>query len=53
MSIQAALQSENYIIRILAVMDRRVGKRTLMRIAADKEYEKYPVWVQQFYELRL
>ncbi|MBP1927182.1 hypothetical protein J2Z76_003055 [Sedimentibacter acidaminivorans] len=53
MSIKAALQSENYIIRILAVMDRRVGKRTLMRITDNKEYKKYPVWVQQFYELRL
>lgn len=53
MSIQEALQSENYIIKILAIMDKRVGKRTLMRIADDKEYKKYPRWVQQFYELRL
>lgn len=53
MSIQSALQSENYIIKILAIMDRRVGKRTLKRIADDKEYKKYPTWVQQFYELRM
>lgn len=53
MSIQDALQSKNFIIKILAIMDRRVGKRTLMRIADDKDYLNYPKWVQQFYELRL
>ncbi len=53
MPIQAALESENYIIKILAIMDRRIGKRTLLRIADEKEYEKYPAWVRQFYELRL
>ncbi len=51
--IQCALESENYIIKILAIMDRRVGKRTLSRIAEAKEYEKYPAWVRQFYTLRL
>ncbi|MDF2541682.1 MAG: hypothetical protein K0S47_1400 [Herbinix sp.] len=53
MPIQAALQSDNYIIKILAIMDRRVGNKTLMRIENDNEYKKYPVWVKQFYELRL
>ncbi len=52
MKIADALQSNNYIIKILAIMDSRVGKRTLMRIAEDKEYRQYPKWVQQFYELR-
>ena len=51
--VQTALESENYIIKILAIMDRRIGKRTLLRIADAKEYEEYPAWVQQFYELRL
>jgi hypothetical protein len=53
MAIQEALQSDNYIIKILAILDRRIGKRTLKRIADDKEYEKYPGWVQRFYILRL
>ncbi|TQI66564.1 hypothetical protein [Clostridium sp. KNHs216] len=53
MPVRTALESENYIIKILAIMDRRIGKRTLLRIADAKEYEKYPAWVRQFYELRL
>ncbi len=53
MSIKDALESNNYIIKLLAILDRRVGKRTLNRIAKDKLYENYPVWVKQFYELRL
>lgn len=53
MSVQAALKSENYIIKILAIMDRRVGKRALLQTAADAKYKKLPTWVQQFYELRL
>lgn len=53
MSIQVALNSENYIINILAIMDRRVGKKTLLQTIADAKYEEYPNWVRQFYELRL
>ena len=53
LSIQDALNSENYIIKILAILDRRVGKRTLQKIKAEEEYKKYPEWVRQFYELRL
>lgn len=50
--VQAALVSDNFLIRILAVMDRRVGKRTIEHIRKCGEYKKYPEWVQQFYELR-
>ncbi|MEN6595445.1 MAG: hypothetical protein ABFC31_10930 [Clostridiaceae bacterium] len=53
MPIQTALQSDDCIIRILTILDRRVGVRTLKRIVAEKEYESYPEWVRQFYELRL
>lgn len=52
-SIHDALESENYIIKILAILDRRVGKRTLKQIAAEGAYRQYPAWVRQFYELRL
>ena len=53
LSIQDALNSEDYIIKILAILDKRVGKRTLQKIRDAEEYKKYPEWVRQFYELRL
>lgn len=53
MPIAQALESENYIIKIFAVLDGRVGKRKLAEIARLREYEAYPDWVRQFYELRL
>lgn len=52
MDIGEALASENLIIGILAIMDRRVGKRTLAKIKKEQKYEAYPEWVRQFYELR-
>ncbi|QIB69683.1 hypothetical protein Ami103574_10275 [Aminipila butyrica] len=51
--IQAALESENYIIKVLAIMDRRVGKRTRLQLRTDATYLTFPDWVRQFYELRL
>ncbi len=53
MPIGKALESENYIIKIFAILDRRVGRRSLERIAQRAEYAAYPDWVRQFYELRL
>ena len=53
LSIQDALHSENYIIRILAILDRRAGKRAVQECLAGDTYQKLPHWVQQFYELRL
>lgn len=52
-SIQDALNSENYIIKILAILDKRIGKGTLKKIADSQEYKQYPHWARQFYELRL
>lgn len=52
MPIKEALNSDNYIIRMFAIMDRRVGKRTLFEIRKE-EYQNLPVWVRKFYELRL
>ena len=52
LSIQEALNSENNIVRILAILDKRVGKRTLQKIKEAEEYKQYPKWVRQFYELR-
>ena len=51
MPIQEALQSENSVIRILALMDRRVGKRTLQKLQAAPPV--LPDWAEKFYELRI
>ncbi|NLY96397.1 MAG: hypothetical protein GX082_03040 [Clostridiaceae bacterium] len=50
--VKDALQSDNYLIRVFAIMDKRVGKRTLEAIRNSGEYKSYPEWVQRFYELR-
>ena len=48
--ISSALNSDNYILRVLAYLDRRVGKRTLVKIKDD--VENLPEWVKQFYLIR-
>jgi hypothetical protein len=48
--ISTALNSDNYIFRVFAYMDRRVGKRTLIKI--KDELETLPEWVKQFYRIR-
>ncbi len=53
MPVGEALCSDNYIIRIFAIVDRRVGKRTLGRIKESGESVDLPRWVRQLYELRL
>lgn len=45
-----SLQSDNYLLRVFAYMDRRVGKRTLVKIKDD--VKKLPGWVKQFYQIR-
>lgn len=53
LSISDALISESYLIRVFAIMDKRVGKRTLEAICKSEEFKSYPQWVGQFYQLRL
>ena len=48
--ITTCLCSDNYLLRVFAYMDRRVGKRTLVKIKDD--VEKLPEWVKQFYRIR-
>lgn len=48
-----ALMSDNPLVRIFAVLDRRVGKRTLEKIKSSGEYKSLPEWERQFWELRL
>ena len=52
MPIADALTSENCLIRIFAILDRRVGHRTLKQIQDSAITKTYPAWVQQFYNLR-
>lgn len=51
--ISDALRNENYLIRIFAILDKRVGRRTIEKIKEEKAYMAYPPWVRQFYELRI
>lgn len=50
-SIEASLVSDNPIERMFAVLDRRVGKRTLLKLSESLEAQ--PEWLVPFYKLRL
>lgn len=50
-SIEESLSSSNALVRVFALLDRRVGKRRLLAIADEMESEL--PWVQVFYFLRL
>ena len=48
--IQESIYSNNPLIRMFAVLDRRAGKRTLSKI--KDEIDSQPQWLQQIYSLR-
>ena len=48
--IQESIGSLNPIVIMFAILDRRVGKRTLVKI--KEEVEAIPEWVKRFYYLR-
>ena len=50
-SIQCSIQSENPLERMFAILDRRIGKRTLNNVT--ESIEKQAEWLQFFYQLRL
>ena len=50
-SIEESLSSDNPLVRVFALLDRRVGKRSLLALAEKMEQEL--PWVQVFYMLRL
>ncbi len=50
-SILESINSENVLVRMFAVLDRRIGKRTLM--ALKDTVNEQPEWLQIFYKLRL
>ena len=49
--IKTSLNSDNWLVRMLAIMDRRTGKRTLQKIKPS--IIDLPEWLQYFYQLRL
>ena len=52
LSVADALNSSDFIIRVLAILDHRVGKRTLQRLVQEDDWNGYPPWVRRFYMLR-
>lgn len=50
-SIEKSLGSDNAIIKMLAIMDKRVGKRTLEKLS--QHIVDQPEWLQFFYRLRI
>ncbi len=50
-NIQESIFSSNPLVRMFAVLDRRIGKRTLQKLKAT--IEEQPEWLRQFYLLRL
>ena len=49
-SIEKSLHSENILVRLFAILDRRVGKRTLENLKND--INDIPEWLKFFYNLR-
>ena len=48
--IATALCSDNYLLRVFAYLDRRVGKRTLLKMKDTAD--TLPEWIAQFYRIR-
>lgn len=49
--IMESIYSENPLERMFAILDRRIGKRTLMTL--KDSINEQPIWLQPFYKLRL
>lgn len=49
--IQTSLQSNDPIVRMFAILDRRVGKRTLERL--KDSINDQPEWLRRLYEARI
>ena len=49
--IQDSIASRNPLVRMFAILDRRVGKRTLQKL--KDTLQDQPEWLRQFYLLRL
>ena len=49
--ISQSLYSDNPLERMFAILDRRIGKRTLIKL--KDSINEQPIWLQVFYKLRL
>ena len=49
-NIKNSIKSQNPLIKMFALLDKRVGKRTLEKL--KQEFECQPQWLQQIYDLR-
>lgn len=49
--IEQSINSKNAIERMFAILDRRIGKRTLTSL--NKSICEQPTWLQSFYKLRI
>ena len=50
-NVKDSISSENPIVKMFAILDRRVGKRTLGNI--KESIQKQPQWLQDIYNLRV
>ncbi len=50
-SIEQSIASDDPIVRMFAILDRRLGKRTLLRIKT--QLNSQPEWLRHFYTLRI
>ena len=50
-NIQDSIDSENPLVRMFAVLDRRIGKRTLEKV--KETLDSQPEWLQGVYRLRM
>ncbi|WP_432402125.1 SF0329 family protein [Wukongibacter sp. M2B1] len=50
-SIKESINSKNPLVRLFAILDRRIGKKTLYKL--KDEVSKQPEWLRPFYMLRL
>jgi len=50
-SIEKSLASSDPVVRLFAIMDKRVGKRRLEKLLLETEQQ--PEWLQVFFKLRL
>lgn len=49
-SVKDCLESKNHILRMLAILDRRIGKRTIKQLVDNIDNE--PEWLRKFIRLR-
>lgn len=48
--VEESLKSDNLLLRMFAILDRRIGRRTLIKLV--EFYKILPEWIQPIYELR-